>query len=389
MLPNLVRKMTDSYETQSTSSKTAQVQDIWLNQPDDVDLPMTRKVLRVELVDNMHSEVARVKACICHQKRHSKKSPWENVDSFNLAHLKAGQEVRLQLGLRETHHLWTELERLHQLAAEGVPRGVRRFIVVDQDQAVIASGSTREIIQQLVDCGDDDLWRTLSELQPNLFKVLALTKLHEVRERAVTEFDARLVADDWDEAQWQGFFEANSWIFGYGLTYRFLSTLQAQPNYGGTTVGGTGGQRGDFLLASEAERRFTVLVEIKKPSSLLVADKEYRNKVHLLGAELVGGVSQLQANCRTWELKGAQDEENRERLEGELQSYTIIPKGILIVGHTRQLDRVTKRTTFELFRRNLHNPEIVTFDELLMRSRFLLLNEKQELARENLSEGLA
>ena len=82
------------------------------------------------------------------------------------------------------------------------------------------------------------------------------------------------------EGQWQQFFEANSWIFGYGLSYRFLSTLQTQPNYGGTTVSGSGGQRGDFLLASEAERRFTVLVEIKKPTSTLVGANEYRNKVH-------------------------------------------------------------------------------------------------------------
>lgn len=373
----------DTYDTRSTSDKTARVEDIWLNPPRDPDAVHTRRVLRVELVDNVHSDVARVKACVVHQKRHSAKEPWRDADAFSLAQLKAGQEVRLQLGARETHHLWKELERLHQLAAGGVPQGDRRFVVVDEDDAVIARGSTRQVLQQLVDSGDEDLWSTLAELQPNLFKALALTKLHEVRERAVAAFADHLAADDWDEGGWQRFFEENTWIFGYGLSYRFLGTIESQPVYGGTLVTGSGGQRGDFLLASEAQRRFTVVVEIKKPSCLLVAERMYRNQVHLLGGELVGGVSQVQANCRTWEIKGAQDEGNREHLEQDLATYTVLPKGYLIIGHTRQLDRVAKRTTFELFRRNLQNPEVITYDELLARAQHLLLNEQKDLARED------
>ncbi len=372
--------MSDSYNTRSTSSKTASVQDIPIDEAADPGAARTRRVLRVELVDNVHSEVARVKACLIHQRRHSAKEPWRDADAFNLAKLRAGEEVRLQLGVRETYALWKQLERMHELAAGGVPTGARRFVVVDESQVIIAEGSTRQIIQQLVDEGDEDLWRTLEELQPNLFKAVALTKLYELRELAVQTFAEHVDSDDWSEEDWQSFFESNTWIFGYGLSYRFLSTLQTQPIYLGALVSGSGGQRGDFLMAGEAERRFTVLVEIKKPSSLLVADGEYRNRVHLLGRDLVGGISQLQVNCRNWELRGAQDDDNRERLEQRQSSYTVMPKGILIIGHTRQLDRVSKRTTFELHRRNLQNPEIVTFDELLERSRHLLLNDQRDLS---------
>ena len=55
-------------------------------------------------------------------------------------------------------------------------------------------------------------------------------------------------------------------------------------------------------------------------------------------------------------------------------------EGVRIIGHTRQLDKVSKRNTFELFRRNLQNPKIITFDELLTRSRHLLLHEQREIA---------
>lgn len=370
--------MPDAYNVHSTSKKTAEVEDIWLNPPNDPDKDHTRRILRVQLVDNAHSDEARVKATILHQCRHRRSEPWEDVEAFSLTKLRGGEEVRLALNSWETLHLYRELERLHKLVAEGVPQKDSRVEFVNPDEVTIVRGRERELVELLLKDASEDFWQILDDLQPDLFRAVALAKLHEVRERAVAEFERHLEADDWDEGDWQTFFEANTWIFGYGLNYRFLSTLQAQPNYGGKDIRGSGGQRGDFLTASEAERRFTVLVEIKTPEKTLVADKVYRNRTHLLGGHLVGGVSQLQVNCRTWD-KRAEDPENREALEEIGNAYTIEPKGILLIGHTEQLDSLGKRTTFELFRRSLHNPEVITFDELLARARHLLLNEEEQL----------
>jgi len=89
-------------------------------------------------------------------------------------------------------------------------------------------------------------------------------------------------------------------------------------------------------------------------------------------------VSQLQTNCRTWETEGSRSSGNRELLERQA-CYTIQPKGILIIGHTGQLNEDAKRTTFDLFRRSLQNPEVITFDELLGRAEHLLLNEAKEM----------
>lgn len=97
----------------------------------------------------------------------------------------------------------------------------------------------------------------------------------------------------------------------------------------------------------------------------------------MISGDVAGGVAQVLSNCRTWEIEGSQTADNRELLE-QNQRYTIQPKGILVIGHTSQLDTIAKRTSFELFRRNLQNPEIITFDELLERASHLLLNEKKE-----------
>lgn len=372
--------MTDAYNVRSTSRKTAEVEDIWLNPPDDPDDALTRRILRVQLVDNAHSDEARVKAKILHQRRHRRYEPWEDVEAFSLAKLRGGEEVRLALNSWETLHLYRELGRLHELASEGIPQEDTRFEVVNPDEVTVVRGRERQLVEQLLTEAGEDFWQVLEDLQPDLFRAVALAKLHEARERAVAEFERKLESKVWDEGDWQSFFEANTWIFGYGLNYRFLTTLQEQPSYGGRDIRGVGGQRGDFLTASEARRRFTVLVEIKTPQTILVADKSYRSRVHLLGGHLIGGVSQLQANCRTWDRR-AEDPENREALEEVGGAHTIEPKGILLIGHTEQLDSHDKRTTFELFRRSLHNPEIITFDELLARARHLLLNEAEQIER--------
>lgn len=91
---------------------------------------------------------------------------------------------------------------------------------------------------------------------------------------------------------------------------------------------------------------------------------------------MVGGVTQLQSNCRRWAIEGSRQEHNRQELERR-GVYTYEPKGILVIGSTAQLvDDIDKQATFELFRRNLHTPEVITFDELLARAQFLLRKDE-------------
>ena len=130
-------------------------------------------------------------------------------------------------------------------------------------------------------------------------------------------------------------------------------------------------------MTTADEARFTVLVEIKTPSSHLLKDI-YRNKVYEISKDLVGGVSQLQSNCRTWAVDGSKQEDNAALLQ-QYGISTYEPKGILVIGNTKELvDDMNKKATFELFRRNLHNPEVITFDELLARARFMVLKTSSD-----------
>lgn len=252
-----------------------------------------------------------------------------------------------------------------------LPTDHSEFRVVDPNEVYIAEGRERNIILGLLDREGEGFWDAIDDLRPGLIETIARAKTYESRLNAVREFEAHLAAHNWSEGEWEGFFRSNKWIFGHGLDYRFLGEVQGQPHYGGVTVTGSGGQRGDFLMATAAVARFTVLVEIKKPDSELVTKNTYRNGVHELGKELTGGVSQLQSYCRRWVLEGSRQETNVEMLMAE-NITTAEPKGFLIIGQTAQLDDTAKKLTFELFRRNLHNPEVITYDELLARARFVV-----------------
>lgn len=173
------------------------------------------------------------------------------------------------------------------------------------------------------------------------------------------------------ESIWQDFFEENTWIFGYGLNYQFLKTVTGQPHYGGQSVLGKGSNKGDFLQATQAINKFTVLVEIKTPQTTLVDNKKYRNDVYSVGPDVLGGISQLRVNARRWETEGAKLDANKQLERGSI--HTVQPKKILVAGNTKQLSEdESKLISFELFRKNQSDIEILTYDELYERAKFIV-----------------
>lgn len=152
---------------------------------------------------------------------------------------------------------------------------------------------------------------------------------------------------DWAEPSWQKYFEQNTWVFGIGLAYQFVHVLRAQAHYGGVDVSGRGTQKGDFLGATASAlggAQYTVLVDIKRPDSALVTDL-YRNGVYEPSRDLAGGVCQLQVNCDTWAREGSVQPKTRTRYQHQ-GIFTYQPKGILVVGDSRQLDHEDKISTF-------------------------------------------
>jgi hypothetical protein len=194
------------------------------------------------------------------------------------------------------------------------------------------------------------------------------------RKEQLAEFESVMTWTTQDEAYWQGFFHANKWIFGYGLNYAILD-VNGHPYVGGKNLEGTGGQTPDSLGITKGNVKFSVIVEIKTPETPLLRDKEVRSGAWGISKNLIDAVSQIQANVDQWNIEGSRTRQNQPLLEGV---HTVTPRGVLVIGDLKQFkdqqgkDIQTKALTFERFRRSLTNVEILTFDELYERARFIV-----------------
>ncbi len=245
---------------------------------------------------------------------------------------------------------------------------IRLLKELNVDSAQLISGCETEIASILPLQLGDAFWPAIQQAGAELPEAMAHHRLLLLRQSQLKEFRDHLEQSDWSEPQWQQFFERNTWIFGYGLSYQFLHTIEETPSLGGGDMTGSGSQKSDYLLATEAHTRFTVLVDIKRPDTPLAMDTRYRNRTYQLGPDLIGGVAQLQQQCWRWATEGSRTDENRDLLEGR-GIFTHEPRGILVIGNTSSIrNNRDKMRTFESFRRNLHVPEIITFDELLYRA---------------------
>lgn len=195
---------------------------------------------------------------------------------------------------------------------------------------------------------------------------------------------------DKDELVWQKYFENNSWILGYGLNYIFNSELEGK-KLEQVTKGydfNSSGKRVDLLMKTKGMINSLCFGEIKthKTDLLKNVTTPYRKECWSVSDELIGGVGQIQKtiqksieNIRT---KTEIKDKNGD-LTGE-QLYLYQPKSFLLIGTLNQFavdDKVNedKFSSFELFRRNLVNPEIITFDELYERAKHITNNPIEEI----------
>ncbi|MFH0734654.1 MAG: Shedu immune nuclease family protein [bacterium] len=322
---------------------------------------------------------------------HQRKGPndeWEDIESIDKRKLRSGEGVKIHFHSNELKTLFESLSELYQLGEYGVPQRKKEMIVGYADQIIEIPEDRKSFIQKLLseDYGEE-IWAELIDNDPDLATRLSMAKLQQNRIIALKEFEGSINDETLSELHWQNFFSNNKWIFGYGLNYVFLSELKEQPNYGGGDYTAKGNQKGDFLLNSNATSKFTVLVEIKKPSTRLLLQNtknknyQYRNNIFIPDYELSGGVSQIQSNCEMW--GHVARDYNNKKLE-QKGIYTFQPKGILIIGNLVQFQSDEERKSFELYRRNIYNPQIITFDELLERAKFIVQNEETNLEESDL-----
>lgn len=247
----------------------------------------------------------------------------------------------------------------------------------------ISTKSGPKAIIDASDCGIVDRIKSMIEGQKNgLLRALQASLTHEEidillgRKQGLENYEEHMRLMDWSEAKWQDFFEREQWVFGYGLDYRVMRQFDRE-----MTVGGAGSDNRnkpviDFLMSFTD---YTVLVEIKKPDTpIFKARRGGRAGTWEFSADFMSAVSQILEQKAEW-LSFAQTGEHYDRAGKEvLAARTRNAKSILVIGSRDEFARADNprvanvmRDTFELFRRETRSIDIVTFDELLERARFI------------------
>lgn len=186
------------------------------------------------------------------------------------------------------------------------------------------------------------------------------------------------------EALWQSFFEEATWIFGYGLSLvghdAFASGRLEQITTGANLWSG-GGKRSDAVMRSRAVISTLLFCEIKRHDTALLRARPYRvPDVYAPSEEIVGGVAQLQKTVRKAYRQFMNQIETRTDPDGSpigLDFSTTRARQVLLVGNLNEFRSEhgvngERMESFELYRKANSDVEIITFDELLARAKFIV-----------------
>jgi hypothetical protein len=295
----------------------------------------------------------------------------------------------LKLGREASAQLILIARSLDNIPVEG---GEGRIRV--EDQLLRDIFSDPDAIARIYN-SDPGRFRALVEYDPEATDVIALAHRREIVEhfrQLLTEPDffeseRQQTPGGGKEAVWQRFLEQNPWILGIGLAGQLLtswSNEKLEQTVAGFSVSGPG-KRTDALLRTSGSIRSLVFAEIKHHLTDLLGT-QYRTACWAPSDELAGGVAQVQqtVHLATQQIGTALRDLDAESAETGDATYLYRPRSFLIIGNTAELrgssgGPVPQRvSSFELYRRNLYEPEILTFDELLARAEWhVALAEEQ------------
>ncbi len=137
------------------------------------------------------------------------------------------------------------------------------------------------------------------------------------------------------------------------------------------------GKRSDALLKTRGLISSLCFVELKTHRTQLLSNEPYRPESWRISNELAGAIAQVQKTVQK-ALKSLKVETTSTDgfPTGEIV-FNYQPKAVVVIGCLDEFRssygvNELKYSSFELFRRNTMNPEIITFDELYDRARFIV-----------------
>ncbi|WP_246086071.1 Shedu immune nuclease family protein [Pseudonocardia hydrocarbonoxydans] len=186
------------------------------------------------------------------------------------------------------------------------------------------------------------------------------------------------------EGVWQNFFERNRWIFGYGLNLIATDGMddgKLERATAGKSVFLGAGNRIDALMRTRGYVNTLLFCEIKRHDAELLAKNPYRKPSTFAPSyELVGGVAQVQKTTRKALRHIGTQMHSIIGADGAPTGLSVSgsrPRQVVVIGKLQEFDTESgpngeMMESFELFRTALADTEVITYDELYERARFIV-----------------
>jgi len=307
----------------------------------------------------------------------------DDIEGLSITKVVSGEDKQnLKFSKFNLQQLQTFLQFINDIDLKGVSE--RRIQLADDSLDIIdeetkkkiltlLSGSNgSELVEEILDNGvltDRDIVNTgYRKVQLELFRKLLYEDYIETYKESIGRANTK------DETAWQHFFNVNPWIFGYGLDYRFQGIIQKEFSASDTDADGTSQVNADYLIG---DNRFTTFVELKLPNTELFSSTLNRSRTWKLSGKLQDAVSQILEQKASGQIKI----EAKELFDGEgelIEQNSFDSKAVLIIGNWDEITsdnprtQKTKSKTLELYRRNLRNVDIITYDELFERANYIV-----------------
>ncbi len=242
----------------------------------------------------------------------------------------------------------------------GVPQRAMKYGRSELRKALTAIGNDE---RPLSGVEQDELVETLARNTASILKREPETieglesGIAIARTKNLVENLRRMMEETLEERAWQQFLKRNpfvlSMVFG-----RPIVKVGDQASVGGRTIQGGGDKIADFLVKNSLTNN-AALLEIKTPRSKLLNERPYRANVYAPAGELVGAINQALDQKSKFEQEISNIRYHNRSLDIEAHHVqACVLAGTMPSGE----DRVR---SFELFRHNLKDVVVVTFDELL------------------------
>lgn len=166
------------------------------------------------------------------------------------------------------------------------------------------------------------------------------------------------------EEFWQELLKENPYIISQTFLYPVI-ILKDKAYLGGKGIDNGGGKLLDFLFRHRLSNN-VALIEIKTPTTPILGSK-YRTGVYSISQDLSGGINQV------LNYKDSLIKDYDSLVRGSKPYFQAFdPKCVVIAGCVESLRDEEQLRSFELFRSNLKDVQVLTYDELFKKLEMLL-----------------